>query len=362
MVLSVSRLRHVDALSFAADSFVIEGPAEACVGEIVIRNDSDRRLRLRGLPVALDGESAPSLGLRCRAALAPHSESRCAVRLIGAQRLATGTWPGRVVLPEADGPALSIRIAPPRGGGAHFTLATPAEGFRGPPDDCRACLPLVSTQGGAPQAATHLLARPAGGSRKRQRLPAVDYAVLHEGLVGDASVLRLALPSTTPPGRYELLLPMADGDAEVVAEVLPSTRLQLSPSMVTVQADAGAEVVLTLYIAHLGNVPVELPAAQPLWLEEVDWVGRMLVETLRACPREAAWTDYAQQLYTRFRQDMQSLARVAISPSDTPLAPGTTRLCQLVLTLPGSLRAGRRYRGFIRLHQQQCVLDVFCTG
>jgi len=362
MVLSVSRLRRVESMSFTEGSVVIEGPAEACVGEIGIRNGSDRRLRLRGLPVALDGESEPSLTLHCREKLAPQSEVSCVVRLLGGQGLAEGEHHGRVVLPQGEGPAVSIRITRPSVARQSFTLAAPTEGFSGPPDDCRACLTLASATSVSTRVVPQFLARPDAGRRKLLRLPDADYQLVNEGPLGAGTMLRLVLPTTTPPGRYGLVLSLADGDTQIVAEVQPSTRLQLNPSMPAVQAAAGEKVALSVHVAHLGNVPVELPAAAPLWLEEVDWVGRTLVETLRASPPDAQWSDYLQKLYGRFRQDMQTLVRVALSPTDTPLEPGTTRLCQLELTLPDALRAGKRYRGFINIHQRLCVLNVFCNG
>jgi len=100
-----------------------------------------------------------------------------------------------------------------------------------------------------------------------------------------------------------------------------------------------------------------------VWLEEQDWVGRTLVDTLRKSPDKETHQAFLDRLLDEFRKSALPPVRVALKYEDPELRPGDTRVVQLELTLPlERLNKGRTYRGFIKLMGKRLWLEVVCNG
>lgn len=165
----------------------------------------------------------------------------------------------------------------------------------------------------------------------------------------------------TPPGRYTM---DAEGFAAggVVLEVLERVSTQLTPARLDLRGAPGEVLTAEVAVTNRGNVPLEVPRAALVHLEERFWMGRSLTYVLRDVARDAGATEYFDRLLAELKDTDIRPMRVDVAARDGDLAPGDTLTARLALHLPEELRKGRDYVRSITFMHARLFVAVTCDG
>ena len=167
----------------------------------------------------------------------------------------------------------------------------------------------------------------------------------------------------TEPGIYKTSIPWGKKRMQIEVHVQENPQLSIAPTRVHLRGAGGDQLSHTLVIHNPGNITHTLDKVALVWLEEQDWVGRTLVDTLRKSPDKEMHQAFLDRLLDEFRKSALPPVRVALKYEAPELRPGDTRVVQLELTLPlERLNKGRTYRGFIKLMGKRLWLEVVCNG
>ncbi len=166
----------------------------------------------------------------------------------------------------------------------------------------------------------------------------------------------------TPPGTYETDIVCDDQRVPAIVHVLENPEFEVVPSRVVWRGGGGDRLTQALVIRNRGNVSHTLHDIGMVWLEEQDWVGRTFVYALReAAEKTEGHQAFLDQVLEQFKKTMVHTVQVSLSYDDADFKPGDTRQVMLDITLPGSLKKGRTYFGFIKLMGKRLWVEVRCT-
>jgi hypothetical protein len=225
-------------------------------------------------------------------------------------------WPSDRTL-ALSGPADALRLP--------LTLRNPAAGVRSLSEISLSDLRLVG-----------------GGPPLRLDPVPVGLHVVGGGMI--SARLRLRLPPSTPPGRYEGKIQIGELTRAVAIEVVAETKLGVRPAPVVVDAGSGQTHRFAGSFENRGNVglTLDLSGTYPLG------------EEVRVAPKAAddgrATEDRLGALLDRLTGRGETPILVPFGSAELrqpggplALAPGETRVVSLELALPGSLSATARY-------------------
>lgn len=249
--------------------------------------------------------------------------------------------------------------------GSDWHLADGPFHFSGPPEACRGELGLVNDSDHKLKVRlleTRAVARPRKGHHALAPTAISLSARLPAGSEGRVPA-QLQLARDTAPGRYQGTVVCGKQTERLEVEVLARRELTVEPTHLRVRGHSGQAVEQVLVLTNRGNVPIDLRDVAMIWLEEVNWAGRTLVYSLRASQPDDDWQAFANRLLQDFRREMVAPARIQLQPPMTgALAPGQRLERTLRLTLPGGLRKGRRYQGFIKLGERRIWMELYCDA
>ncbi|MDC0664126.1 hypothetical protein [Marinobacter sp. SS21] len=237
--------------------------------------------------------------------------------------------------------------------------------FSGPPTACRGELGLINDSDyklRVRQLETRAVPRP---RKDHQALPPGYIQLSARIRPHDTARSRatLMLTSDTAPGCYQGTVVCGKQKERLEVEVLAHRELLVEPSHLRLHGHSGQVVEQRLTLSNRGNVPIELRDVSMVWLEEVNWAGRTLVDTLRATSAEDGYEEFANRLVQEFRRSLVVPARIRFRPSlGQALAPGQCIERSLSLTLPPGLKKGRRYLGFIKVDAGRIWLRLYCNA
>ncbi|MCC6929082.1 MAG: hypothetical protein IT359_08850 [Gemmatimonadaceae bacterium] len=171
----------------------------------------------------------------------------------------------------------------------------------------------------------------------------------------------MTIDPQTPPGRYTV---DAEGFAEggVVLEVLERVSVQLTPSRLELRGAPGDVLEAALWVSNRGNVPVAIPRAALVHLEEKFWMGRSLTYVLRDISRDAGATAFLDKLLAELKDTDIRPMRVDVESKEEELAAGASAALHLRLHLPEELRKGRDYVRSISFMHARLFVALTCDG
>lgn len=171
----------------------------------------------------------------------------------------------------------------------------------------------------------------------------------------------LAIDPHTPPGEYTIDAE-GFGEGEVVLEVFERLSVQLDPSRLELRGAPGEVVEADVHATNRGNVPVTVPRAALVHLEERFWLGRSMVYVLREIDRDAGAHAFFDRLLAEFKDTDIRPMRVEVEGAGESLAPGESVTLTLRLHLPEELRKGRDYVRSIEFMHARLFVAVNCDG
>ncbi len=190
-------------------------------------------------------------------------------------------------------------------------------------------------------------------------LPAqpVPAAFVAEG--GDAGIMRLHLPRSTPPGTYEAQVSIGGEERAALIEVEPDEYLRIVPDRLLLAGAPGEAVTGRVTLFNLGNVEIEVPKESELGLYERGGLSRAFGDTMRQ-PQDDR-TPLLESLLQRVRDTHAGLLRLEIAEGSGGLAPGESRELALALHLPRDIRGGRAYSGLWALSHVRYPIEINCS-
>jgi len=173
-------------------------------------------------------------------------------------------------------------------------------------------------------------------------------------VVGDAGVVRIRLPGTTPPGRHETEVNVGDKTYPAVLEVDENLDLDIIPDLLRLSGAAGDVIIRELTILNKGNVPVEVPRAAGFGLFEQDGLERAIGEAFKEKTGEGILGAIAEGT----REAHGGLVRMHIDEGAGTLAPGESRDVRVAFHLPDGIRSTRVYTGTWKLYDINYYVEV----
>lgn len=170
------------------------------------------------------------------------------------------------------------------------------------------------------------------------------------------------LDPRTPPGTYAAELVCADQREPVVIHVFENPGMQVMPGVIRLRGAGGDVLESLVVLGNRGNVPETVPEAALVFLEERNWVGRSLVQTLRESGENEGHQEYLDRVLHELKATVARPARVTIRSGSGELEPAETRELELEVALPSELIKGRTYYGSTRFMSAKLVFEVVCNG
>ncbi|HKS46185.1 MAG TPA: hypothetical protein VJT49_13945 [Amycolatopsis sp.] len=218
-------------------------------------------------------------------------------------------------------------------------MASAAQGphivFTGPPDALEAIVPVHP----AGRKAMRVVAR-----QEREQPAAVTARVLTAPVGTEATLVRLVLSPTTPPGRYEVTVAAGDAEFAAVVDVTPQEGAIVQPATPTFVCPLGETARTAVTILNTGNTSITPRLAYAVGLLEdgavEDAIGVGLSLRARASG-ESRFELVGDALADRYG----GRARLRITGLDGPIAPGDIAQAVVELSLDDRAQAGRSYHG-----------------
>lgn len=158
-----------------------------------------------------------------------------------------------------------------------------------------------------------------------------------------AAILKLRLPRSTPPGRYEGAAQIGDGRARVVADVHPLHRLRATPSSASMEVTAGKPMALLIQLANLGNVVSDIQPRYTFCVFDGSGVDRAFFVALAEDPPDGERR--IDRLMDELAAHHGGLVRLDVAEGAGKLSPGEQRSLRLELRFSDRMRPGRTYAG-----------------
>jgi len=182
----------------------------------------------------------------------------------------------------------------------------------------------------------------------KQRLGAGGVTVEVRRRFGEEGHLRLRLPRTTAPGRYQASLRSDEDVIPLEIEVAPYRRLKVAPASLTFAGAPGGDVSVSVTFMNAGNIKLEILKRSHLGI--YDDFG---VETAFASAYRGEVDDPMEMIRTfvsKLREGHGGLLKLRIEGAGT-LEPGEQRTVNVTGHLPEKLKAGHAYHGIWTLEE-----------
>jgi hypothetical protein len=174
---------------------------------------------------------------------------------------------------------------------------------------------------------------------------------------------KLQLHPATPPGKYDIQVHVGEHCYPACVQVTADENLQITPRRLNFEGASGDTVSQCVTFENFGNVPVSLQDLSMVWLEEKNWGGHTIVQTIRDTPTDADYTGYLNTLLKNFQNSMVAPAKVELSPSTPDVVnPGQIIEKTVSLVLPPGLKKGKTYHGFIKVRRYRIWIALYCNG
>jgi hypothetical protein len=173
----------------------------------------------------------------------------------------------------------------------------------------------------------------------------------------------LSLRPGTPPGRYDACLESGEGrTCPVAVHVLENRQVELYPASVTQGTQSGATFCILTQVRNAGNVTSIIPKRVAV---EIHAVSRGWQDHFHAAAKaqgDHGYTAFLDAFVKRLAHDEPPLGRAKVLQGAGPLAPQSSRLLELQVSLPKKLRVGRVYQGIVRLGEVTLTLTLPMLG
>jgi hypothetical protein len=196
---------------------------------------------------------------------------------------------------------------------------------------------------------------PEGQQHKR----AAALPVLRRGR--DASRTRLRLDPLTPPGKYTVVLELADGARrDATVSVQPRRRLLVTPSELRFEGPPGGAVMAQLLLENRGNVAIPIGEALVTGVFDDDGIETALASTYRMETDDL--NKIVGNIFARLREAHGGLLRLRVAEGAGELAPGDRRVLKLETTLNSKLRRGHAYHGVLDIGEHGIAVSLRIEG
>jgi hypothetical protein len=170
------------------------------------------------------------------------------------------------------------------------------------------------------------------------------------------------LPPFTPPGCYEASLEGADGaSCRVSIHVLERRRLRLSPASLSYTKAPGETFALCVTATNLGNVPVEVPRSAALALHDREHGWHDHFHAAASTHGDQGNGPFLDAFIKRMAAAEPPVGRIRISEGAGVLAPDSSRLLEIAVSLPKKLRAPYNYAAVAYLADAALSLNLLVT-
>jgi hypothetical protein len=217
--------------------------------------------------------------------------------------------------------------------------------FRGTP---RALVAAVG-QAAAERGGVHAVRFDAAATGRARALDAVAVSVAADPIV------RLNLPSDTPPGTYSARMNIGGRDQAVEIVVEPEIVLRLLPARLVFDARPGERVPFELTLMNTGNVAVELRSAYAFGVFDVAGperaIGKMVGEVGEGKRRIDVLADAVAE-------EHGGLVRVKVEKGAGEIVPGTSQDLAVTIYVPERLRPGHTYWGTWPIHNLKYYVRI----
>jgi hypothetical protein len=158
------------------------------------------------------------------------------------------------------------------------------------------------------------------------------------------------LPLGTPPGVYEACIESPDGAARPVSiHVLERRAVKLSPPGSAYTVQAGTTFCARFSATNLGNVAVRIPARVLVELHTADYGWSHYFHRAARARGEEGHAAFLDAFVRGLSRQEPPTGRAKVVQGAGELAPQETRLLELSIALPKSLRNRRNYQGIVRI-------------
>lgn len=181
---------------------------------------------------------------------------------------------------------------------------------------------------------------------------AIEARVSRTLCPGATETLRLALrlAAGTPPGSYQAELSLGGcAPRAVTVQVLERRRARISPAAISCAYEPGSTHTLRVHVQNLGNVATVIPVRAALELHEGDRGWPNHFHSAARAAGELGHVAFLDAFTKRLSKAEPPVGRAKVRSGAGPLDAQQSRLVELEIRMPKKLRAGRRYRGVVRL-------------
>lgn len=204
--------------------------------------------------------------------------------------------------------------------------------FRGPPQRLSAVIPVMGRHG--PVQLGDAEAELAGVAVESVRVRSIRGAA--------ASTVRLRLPLSTAPGKYEGRARMGEYSLAIIAQVDPHPRLFALPRPLHLEGGPGMELAAVVVLVNTGNVACDVSGRSSIGLLPEGSFGAAFWRAVTA--RSANGRQRADLLIDALAEDA-SPVRVIVAAGEGTVEPGESREVRVSFRLPDALVEGRTYAG-----------------
>lgn len=213
---------------------------------------------------------------------------------------------------------------------------------------------------GPPYAAEAVVHRPVAGPVSAHFDGLEPVAVMAAPLAG-ATVVRLTLPESTPPGSYQGTVDAGGVTYPATVAVEPTTDLALTPARLAVAGPPGGTAEVTVWLSNRGNVGVEVAGTHAAGLFATGGADRAMGAALRASGTDGAGR--LAHLLEGLASAHAGLLKIRLGRGAAgTLEPGETRELPLRLALPEALVPGRTYTATWPLANLHVAVRVTATA
>lgn len=158
------------------------------------------------------------------------------------------------------------------------------------------------------------------------------------------------LPLSTPPGVYEASIE-SEGCAAlpVSIHVLERRHVKLSPPGSAYTVQAGSTFRARFHATNLGNVPVRIPARVLVELHTADYGWSHYFHRAARARGEEGHGAFLDAFVRGLSRQEPPTGRAKVVQGAGELMPQETRLLELDIALPKTLRNRRNYQGIVRI-------------
>lgn len=158
----------------------------------------------------------------------------------------------------------------------------------------------------------------------------------------------IELPTTTPPGEYEIEVELGGTAVPARAVVLEVLGTEVTPSMIVVEAASEREITRRIVVRNTGNVPVVIGEIGAVMLDDELLDCRTMRGALAELTEPTATIDHALAAVARNAKavlDQAGVLRVHNASGRQTLEPGVAAVLDLEIRVPTQLYRHTRYHG-----------------